>query len=332
MKVQFRALSSALLTIVSLGVFFGVRVAQAQQAMYPSKPIHIVVPASPGGVTDILARALGQRFTETWGYQSIVENKAGANNMIAAEYVAKSAPDGYTLFLAPEVTFVVNPVIYSKLPYDAANDFAPITGLVRINHALIANPALPAASVKELIELAKAKPGDLSYGSFGLGSSGHLNMEMLQNMTGAQFNHVQYKGATPALIDVAAGHLAMMFISTGSAVPQWKAGKVKWIAVGSAKRLPQYPNIPTVAESGLPGFEAVSWFGLFAVAKTSPEIIARIYVEVQRMFSDPAFTEKFVAPQLFESIVSSPEQFARFIKAEEQKWAKVIRTAKIKVD
>jgi len=237
--------------------------AAAQEANYPSKPVTIIVPAAPGGVTDALGRTLAQRFTDAWGQQVIVENKAGANNQIAAEYVTKAAPDGYTLLIGPEVTFVVNPSLYAKLPYDPVKGFTPISGLVTINHALIVNPALPVQNVKELIALAKQKPGELNYGTFGVGSSGHLNMELFQALSGAKFQAVHYKGATPALTDAMAGHIQMMFISVGSAVPQWKAGKVKLIAVGAPKRMPLLPEVPTVAESGLPGYEAVSWFGLF---------------------------------------------------------------------
>src|SRR6516165_9601362 len=190
--------------------------AAAQEANYPTKPVTIIVPAAPGGVTDALGRTLAQRFTEAWGQQVIVENKPGANNQIAAEYVTKAAPDGYTLFVGPEVTFVVNPSLYAKLPYDPVKGFTPISGLVTINHALIVNPALPVQNVKELIALAKEKPNELNYGTFGIGSSGHLNMELFQALSGAKFQAVHYKGATPALTDVMAGHIQLMFVSVAA--------------------------------------------------------------------------------------------------------------------
>jgi tripartite-type tricarboxylate transporter receptor subunit TctC len=307
-------------------------VAFAQDGAYPAKTIRIVVSAAAGGVIDILGRALAQQFTDAWRQPAVVENRAGGTNVIAAEHVARSAPDGYTLLLTAEATFVINPSLYSKLPYDPVKDFAPITGLARINQALIANPALPAKDVRELIALAKAKPGELSYGSFGTGSSGHVNMELLQTMAGVKFNHIPYKGATPALTDVAAGHLTMMFISVGSAVPQWKSGKVKWLAVGSSARLPQYPDIPTIAESGLPGFEATSWFGMFAPGGTPPEVIAKLNAETVRAFNDPAFRQRYLDPQLFEAITTSPEQFAEFIRAESQKWSKVLREANVRIN
>ena len=304
----------------------------AQEGAYPSKTIRIVVPAAPGGVTDILARALAQRYTDAWQQPAVVENRAGGNNVIAAEHVARSTPDGYTLLLTAEATFVIHPALYSKLPYDPVKDFAPITGLVRINHALVTNPSLPAKDLRELIALAKSKPGELSYGSFGTGSSGHVNMEMLQTMAGVKFNHIQYKGATPALTDVAAGHLSMMFISVGSAVPQWKGGKIKWLAVGSSRRLPQYPEIPTVAESGLPGFEATSWFGLFTTGGTPPEVVAKLNAETVRIFNDPAFRQRFLDPQLLEPIATSPGEFAEFIRADAQKWGKVLRDANVRIE
>lgn len=320
-------MTSCLRTVIVIGCL-SIGAAGAQN--YPVKPVRIIVPASPGGVTDLLGRALGQRFTETWGRQTVVENRAGANNQIAAEHVAKSEADGYTLFLSPEGTFVSNPILYAKLPYDPDKDFAPITGLVSIQHALIAAFSLPVQNVKDLLELAKAKPGQLSYASFGTGSSGHLNMEMLQTMAGVKFTHVPYKGATPALTDVIAGHISLMMISASSAVPPWKSGKVKLLAVGGSRRLSQLPEVPTVAEYGLAGFEATSWFGLFATGGTPREVIGRINAEVHRIFRDPAFREKVLVPYMFEPIASSPEQFAEFIRSERQKWGRVIREAKVK--
>ena len=318
-------------TFVALGCLAnGATVGEAQT--YPTKPVTIIVPAAPGGVTDALGRVLAQRFSEAWGQQGIVENKAGANNQIAAEYVAKAPPDGHTLLIGPEVAFVVNPSLYSKLSYDPVKDFTPIAGLVTINQALVVNPSLPVDSVKDLIALARTKPGELNYGTFGIGSSGHLNMELLQALAGVKFQPVHYKGATPALTDVMAGHIQMMFISVGSAVPQWKAGKVKLLAVGAGKRMPLLPEAPTVAESGLAGYEAVSWFGLFAPAGTPPDVVAKINGEIRRTFADPEFRKSFLDRQYFESIAGSPEQLADYLKSEERKWSKVIRDAKVKAE
>ena len=201
-----------------------------------------MVPAAPGGVIDRISRILAQRFSEAWGRQFVVEHRPGANNQLAAEYVTKAPPDGYTLMVSPEVTFAVNPSLYKRLPYDPFKGFTPIAGLVIINHGLITHPSLPVENVKDLLELARKKPGWLNYGTFGAGSTGHLNMEMLQTMSGTKFTAVHYKGATPALTDVIGGHIQMMFVSVGTVVPQWQERKVKFIAVGAAERMPLLPR------------------------------------------------------------------------------------------
>jgi tripartite-type tricarboxylate transporter receptor subunit TctC len=319
--------------ILAVAVGLMIAAAGAVAQTYPSRPVTIVVPASPGGVTDMLGRILAKRISEKWGQQGIVENKPGANNQIAAEHVAKAAPDGYTLLIGPESTFVVNPSIYPKLNYDPVKDFTPITGLITINQALLVNPELPVNSVKELLALAKAKPGELNYGTFGIGSSGHLNMELFQSEAGIKLTPVHYRGATPALTDVMAGHIQLMFISIGSAVPQWKAGKVRMLAVGARKRLEALPDVPTVAESGgPPGFESVSWFGLYGPAGMPADIVAKINTEVRDMFADPEVGKTFLAPQFFEPLVDTPAELAGYLDAERKKWSKVIRDAKIKVE
>jgi tripartite-type tricarboxylate transporter receptor subunit TctC len=304
----------------------------AQAIQYPARPITLIVPASPGGVTDMLGRTLAQRFTQAWGQQAVVENKPGANNQIAAEFVTKSEPDGYTLFIGPETTFVVNPGLYAKPPYDPVKGFSPLAGLVTINHALIVNPALPARNVKELITLAREKPREINYGTFGVGSSGHLNMELFQMLSGAKFQAVHYKGATPALTDVMAGHIQMMFISVGSAVPQWKAGKVNLLAVGSARRMRLLPEAPTVAESGLPGYEAVSWFGLFGPPGMPAEIVGKLNDEVRKAFSDPEIKKDFLDREYFEPIAGTPQELAERIRSDEPKWRRVIEDAKVRAE
>jgi tripartite-type tricarboxylate transporter receptor subunit TctC len=306
--------------------------AVAAAQTYPSHPITIVVPASPGGVTDMLGRVLARRLTERWGQPAIVENKPGANNQIAAEFVARASPDGHTLFVGPETTFVVNPSIYARLNYDPVKDFTPITGLITINQALLVHPSLPVANVKELLALARQKPGELNYGTFGIGSSSHLNMELFQSEAGIRLTPVHYKGATPALTDVMAGHIQLMFISVGSAVPQWKAGKVRMLAVGARKRLDALPDVPTVAENGLPGFEAVSWFGLYGPAGMPADIVARINTEVRGLFGDPEVRKTFLAPQFFEPLVDTPAELTGLLATEAKKWGKVIRDARIKVE
>jgi tripartite-type tricarboxylate transporter receptor subunit TctC len=304
----------------------------ARAEPYPSKTVTLVVTAAPGGVVDTIARALGQKLGEAWGQQVVVENKPGATNQIAAEYVARAAPDGATLLVSPEATFVVNPVLFAKLPYDAAKSFVPVSGLISIQQALVANPSLPAASVAELIALAKARPGELNYGTYGVGSTGHLNMAMFETQAGVRFTAVHYKGATPALTDVIAGHIQMMFISLGSAVEPARAGNLKLLATGGSKRVPRLPDVPTVAESGLPGFEAASWFGLFAPAGTPEAIVNKLNAEVQRIFADASFRHLVLDPQFFEPMTGSPQDFAAFIKSDAEKWARVLQLTHIKLE
>jgi len=313
------------LAAVGLGSVLAVGAVAAQEK-FPSKPGTIVVPASAGGVTDTLGRALADHFSRVFDNQFIVENRAGANNQIAAEHVAKSEPDGTVLFVSPEGTFTSNPALYPKLNYDPETDFTPIVGLVIINHALVTNPSLKAKSVKDLLETAKSKPGSLNYGTFGVGSSGHLNMEMLQSMAKVKLQPVHYKGATPALTDVVAGHIQMMFISVGSAVPQWKGGKVNILAIGAGERLKALPDVATVSES-VPGYKAQSWFGLFGPAGMKPELVKRINAEVRSLFDKPEFQQKFLARYYFEPIAGTPEQLADFVKSEAPRWRKVIQEA-----
>jgi tripartite-type tricarboxylate transporter receptor subunit TctC len=311
---------------VAAGIVAGLSPVALRAQDYPAKPVTIIAPAAPGGVIDRLSRILAQRFSQAWGKQVVVEHRPGANNQLAAEYVTKAASDGYTLFVSPEVTFAVNPSLYKRLPYDPVNGFTPIAGLVIINHALLLHPSVPADNVKDLVALAKKKPGALNYGTFGAGSTGHLNMEMFQTLSNTKLTAVHYKGATPALTDVIGGHIQAMFISVGTAVPQWRQGKVKFIAVGAGQRMPLLPEMPTVAESGVPGYEAVSWFALFGPPGMPPKVVAKINAEVRRMFADPEF-RKTLDREYFTPIVGSPEELAARVKAEEPKWRKVIQAA-----
>jgi tripartite-type tricarboxylate transporter receptor subunit TctC len=306
------------------------RAAQAQT--YPAKPIHIVVPFAPGGITDVVARALGQRLSEAWKQQVIVENRPTGAGIVGVDSVAKAAPDGHTLLVAADANFVTAPHTYSKLPYDAFKDFAPISGLGISPQALIVHPSVPVKTLAELIELGKRKPGELNYGTFGIGTSGHLNIVLLESMTGAKFTPVHYRGATPALTDTIAGHIQMMIVSIGLVAQPWQAGQLKVLGFGSASRIPQYPDVPTLAESGLPGYEAGSWYGLFAPAGTPRAIVEKINAETQRIFTDPAFRDRVLAPSFIYSIASSPEQFTARIQSDSAKWGKVIREANIKAE
>ena len=306
--------------------------AESAAQTYPSRPIHIVVSSSPGGVTDLLGRSLAARLGQAWDQQVVVENKPGANNQIGAEFVARSASDGHTLLVTPETTFVVNPSLYPKLPYDAEKDFVPVAGLAFVQQALVVHPSLAVSNVAELIALAKAKPGTINFASAGVGAGSHLNMELFQLLAGVKFVAVHYRSATPALTDVIAGHVPMMFINIGSALEPWRAGRVKLLAIGSAKRLPEFPDLPTVAESGVPGFEARSWFGLFAPSGTPRDVVAKLHGEVQRIFADPDYRRKVLQPNALQPIADSPDDYAALIKADAAKWGNVIRAANIKVD
>jgi len=322
-------LYARLATLGLLGCLPAAGPAQAQS--YPTRPITIVVPAAPGGVSDTMARLVAQRFMTAWGQQVIVENRGGANHAIGAAMVGKATPDGHSMMVAAETVFVINPTLHSgKLPYDV-NDFAPITGLVRINQGLLAHPSLPANNIAELIALAKQKPGEITYGSSGVGAAGHVNVALLESMAHIKLTPVHYRGATPALNDVLAGHIMLTSVSLSASVPPYRAGKAKMLAVGSAKRLPQIPEVPTTAET-VPGYEAVTWFGLFTTAGTPREVIGKINAEVRALFAEQAFLDRAIVPGMFESMVSSPEQFAEFIKSDSAKWSRVLREANIKAE
>jgi tripartite-type tricarboxylate transporter receptor subunit TctC len=317
----------AALTLAYIGLFAG----SAQAQTYPAKPITIVVTLAAGGAADVIARALAQRLSEEWGQPVLVENKGGANNQVGTTAVARSAPDGYTLLLTPEHTFTVNPYLYRKLSYDPAKDFIPVSGLVGISQALVVHPSLAMHNVGDLITAAKDKPGGFNYGSLGVGSGPHLSMELLQFMSGAKLNAVQYKGAAPALTDVIAGHIPMMFVSTGLIVQPWKAGQLRPLGVGSRERLAQFPELPTVAET-LPGFTALVWFGLFAPNGTPREIVVKLNTAVQHILTDRGFRDRFLTPNLYEPMPGSPEQFAEDIRRDSERWQKVIRDAKLAIE
>jgi tripartite-type tricarboxylate transporter receptor subunit TctC len=317
------------LSAMALAALLGAAGAASAQG-YPSKPIHIVVPFAPGGITDILARALGQRLTETLGQQVVIDNKPGANSQIGAEAVAKAAPDGATLLVSADTTFVMNPHLYAKLGYDP-KDFAPISGLGISPQALVVHPSVPAKTFAELIDYAKKHPGELNYGTFGPGSSGHLNIVQLEMLTGTKFTAVHYKGAAPAITDVLGGHIQMMIVSIGLVRNHFESGTLKLIGFGSPARLEQFPNVPVIAES-LPGYEAGSWYGFAAPKGTPHEIVDKLSAETQKIFADPAFREKFLAPAMTFSIASSPEKFGERIDADLAKWGKVIKDAKVVVE
>jgi tripartite-type tricarboxylate transporter receptor subunit TctC len=306
---------------------------QAQSPPYPSRQVTLVVTSVPGGVTDVVGRALAQALTQAWGQQVIVENKGGAAHIIGAEAVAKAAPDGYTLLVGESGTFTVNPTLLpkDKVPYDADKDFTPITGLVRIYQSIFAAKSLPVSNISELMALAKQKPGQITYGTAGVGSALHMNMALFDSMAGVKMIPVHYRGATPALNDLIGDHIDTMVVSVASGLPAYKAGQIKMLGVGAPKRMPLVPEVSTVSESGLPGYEATAWFGLFGPAGMPQDIVMKVDREVIKIFSDPAFRARFLDPQMFESMAGSPNEFEAYIKAERAKWAKVIHDDDIKV-
>ena len=318
---------------VSAALAFGVLAAQPASAdSYPNKPVRIVVPFSAGGITDILARALSQKLSDAFGQSFIVENKPAGGGLVGVEYVAKAAPDGYTLLVSADATFVTDPYTHSKLPYDPINDFSPITGLGVSPQALVVHPSVPAATFAELVALGKQKPGDLNYGTFGIGTSGHLNIILIERMTGAKFTAVHYHGAAPAITDLLGGHIQMMIVSIGLIAQPWQAGQLKVLGFGSATRIPRFPDVPTLAESGLAGYEAGSWYGLAAPKGTPQAVMEKLNTQTQKIFSDTEFRDKFLAPNFIYSIASPPGQFAARIRTDSAKWENIIRDANVHVD
>jgi len=298
---------------------------------YPVKPIRMVVPFPPGGATDIMARGVAQRLTEVWGQPVVVDNRPGAGGNIGSELVAKAAPDGYTLEMGTVGTHAINPSLYSKMPYDHVKDFVPVILVAGVPNVLVVNPSVPANSMQELIAYAKANPDKLNFASSGSGTSIHLSGELFKVMAGVQMRHVPYKGSAPALQDLLGGQVQLMFDNLPPSLPQIKAGKLRALAVTTAVRAPALPDVPTIAESGLPGFEASSWFGVLAPAGTPPAIVTKLNAEIAKWLATPEAKEKMLA--VGASIAGgTPEDFARHIATETAKWAKVVQESGAKVD
>lgn len=295
---------------------------------YPSRTVRIIVPYAAGGNTDITARAIGARLAEVFGQQVIVDNRPGGGTNIGSELAAKAAPDGYTLFMGG-ASNAINMTLYAKPPYDTLRDFAPIALCVKGANVLSVHPSLPAKNLKELIALAKQRPGQLNFASSGLGSSNQMAGELFKMMAGINIVHVPYKGNAPALTDAIAGNVEMVFSGVPALVPHIKSGRLRAIAIGSLKRFSAIPEVPTFDESGLKGYEATTWFGLMAPARTPKEIVARLNTEVGRILASPDLRQRFVSDGL-EPIGGSPEEFAKFIRDEIAKYAKVIKNAGIK--
>lgn len=298
--------------------------------VYPTKLVRIIVPFAAGGSTDLLARSLAQRLTEAWKRPVIVENRAGAGGIIGSEYVVKSPADGYTLLLGTVTTHAVAATLYSKLPYDIQRDFLPITEIATIPQLLSVHPSIPAKSLKDLVALARAQPGQLNFGG-GIGAAAHMAMELLQSQAKIKMMHVPYKGSGPAMTDLLGGHLSLAFDVIMTSLPHMQSGRLRTLAVSSLKRSPLAPQIPTVAESGYPGFEAIVWFGLFASGGTPPEIARKISADSASALNVPKMRELF-ASQGLEIVASSPAEFTVRVNSEIVKWRKVIQQAGIKLD
>ncbi len=301
----------------------------AQSAVYPLKPVRIVVPSSPGGGTDILARVLAQKLTESLGQQFVVENRPGAGQVIGIEAVARSSPDGYTLLMAASA-IVINEVMYAKPPYDTLRDFAPVTQVASLPNILVVHPALPVKSVRELIALAKTRPGQLNYSSAGSGTSPHLSMELFRIMAGIALTHVPYKGTGPATVDLVAGQVQLSMPNVLTALPQIKGGKLRALGVTSARRATGLADVPAIGET-LPGYEAIQWYGLLAPAGTGRESVGKLQSEIARILMLPEVKERLAADGA-DAVGSRPDEFAAYVRAELAKWGKVVRTGGIKIE
>ncbi|HEY1291255.1 MAG TPA: tripartite tricarboxylate transporter substrate binding protein [Burkholderiales bacterium] len=299
------------------------------QGDYPTRPVKVVVPSPPGGGTDILARVLAQHFSKAFGQPFVVENKPGAGNMIGIESVARSPGDGYTLLVTAS-TLALNSVLYKKVPYDPVRDFAPITLAATAPNVLVVNPALPVKSLAEFIALAKAKPGALSYGTPGIGTSPHLSMELLKSMAGIDLQHVPYRGTAAAVTDVIGGQIAAMFANALTAKPHVDSGRVRALAVSGPSRVEAFPTVPTVAEAGVPGYDAMQWYGMAAPAGTPAQIVGRLHAEAAKALQSNEMKEK-LALDGAQPVGSTPAEFAALIRRELDKWTRVVRAAGIEL-
>lgn len=324
---MFRKIALATVLAV-LAVLAGTSQAQP----FPSHPAKLVVPTSAGGATDTFARALAPRLADAWGQPVVIENRPGANQIIGSEAVSRSAPDGYTLLVSEASSFVMNPHLYKKLPYDALRGFTPITALVRFPWVLAVHVSVPADTFQELVAFAKANPGKLSYGSFGLGSSGHISVDYLKRLLGLDIVHVPYKGGGPAVADLLSGQISMMMVTPLLVEPHARAGRLKLIAAATARRIGRLPELPTIAESGVPGYEAGTWLAFVGPAGMPREVVARIYADTMKTLNDPAFRAEHVTRQWFEVMGPAPEEFSGFLKSEYQRWGRLIELSGVSVE
>jgi tripartite-type tricarboxylate transporter receptor subunit TctC len=303
----------------------------ADAAAFPSKPVRLIVPFTPGGSTDILARAIGQKLSESWRQPVVIENRPGAGGAIGMELAAKAPADGTTMVMGHIGTLAANPALYRSLSYDPVRDFAPVTLVAMVPNVLVVGPAVPSRSVAEFVALAKSKPGKLDYGSGGNGSAAHLAMEYFKLKAGVDLQHVPYKGTAPALTDLLGGQIAVILTGLPPVLQHVKSGKLRILGVASRERLAAFPEIPTIAESGVPGFEATQWYGLLVPAATPKDIVAKIQRDTAAALRDPAVNER-LASEGAEPVGNTPEQFGTFIRSEIELWGKVIRATGMKAE
>jgi tripartite-type tricarboxylate transporter receptor subunit TctC len=316
--------------LVALGLALAAALAQGQT--YPVKPIRLVVPYGAGGPADLLARGLGKQLAEVWGQQILVENKPGAGQIIAAQEVAKSAPDGYTYLVASDAVFTLNGYLYSKLPYDAARDFAPLSRLINANLVLVARPDFPASSVREFVEYAKKNPGKLNYGSVGVGTGNHIAMSWFNSQYGIDVQHVPYKKLMQGVQDIMTGRLDVMLVAIGAAAPQINAGKVKGLAVSGKERNALIPSVPTFAEAGFAGFDASFWIGIAAPAGTPEELLAKFAAESAKIVKTTGFRKRYLDRFGFEPVGDTPDQFAAFLREDRVSAARRVKASGAKLD
>ncbi|MDD2692784.1 MULTISPECIES: tripartite tricarboxylate transporter substrate binding protein [Simplicispira] len=298
---------------------------------YPTKPITIVVPFSAGGTTDILARLVGQYLTTELGQPVVVDNKAGAGGNIGGALAAKAPADGYTLFMGTVGTHAINAALYKKMPFDHVKDFAPLSRVANVPNLLVAHPSQPFKTVPEMIAYAKANPGKINFGSPGNGASPHLSGELFKSMAKVELTHIPYKGSAPAVSDLLGNQIAIMFDNMPSVIPHVRSGKLRAIAISTAKRSPELPDVPTIAEAGVPGYEAVSWFGLFAPAATPKPVLDKLSTALSKVLANPEVQKK-ISAQGGETVNETPAQFAAFIRSETTKWGKVVKESGATVD
>jgi tripartite-type tricarboxylate transporter receptor subunit TctC len=304
--------------------------ASSHAAAYPERPLRLVVPYAAGGSTDTIARMVAQRLTQEWAQQVVVDNRTGAGTIIGTEIVARAAPDGYTLLMATP-PFAVNPGLYEKVPYSVERDFVPVGNVAGSSNVLTVHPSVAAASTRELIALAKANPGKLDYGSSGVGGAGHLAMALFANMAGIEITHIPYKGGAPAVVDLVAGRLALMMANLTTAQSHIRAGRLRGLGVGTRARSPLFPELPTIAESGLPGYEANNWNGVVAPAGTPRQIILKLNQAIVGIVKEPATAEQLARAGL-EPIGDTPEAFGRYLASEAAKWQKLVKSMGLKAN